>query len=177
VVCWYPEAANGPTQCTGQPTARHGTDGLAQTLGSAVVLEHPARETHTTSVCTNQLLSWMVLRRVAHFRRTGRPRLWRVGNHLVPTRVTIPYWCSTEAVTHRRRACLGMLRLLHGSRCDSGRPPTRWVTSFLSSEDEGGIVTPEERRGVQPRPMSPVSRPHTASMIRLSWVTAIRWPG
>ena len=57
-------AADGPTQCSGLPTARYDTDSLARAFGSAFVLEHAEREEHTTPAGADQPFSWVVLRRV-----------------------------------------------------------------------------------------------------------------
>ena len=57
-------AADGPTQCSGLPTARYDTDSLARAFGSAFVLEHAEREEHTTPTGADQPFSWVVLRRV-----------------------------------------------------------------------------------------------------------------
>ena len=57
-------AADGPTQCSGLPTARYDTDGLAGAFGPAFVLEHAEREEHTTPAGAEQPFSWVVLRRV-----------------------------------------------------------------------------------------------------------------
>ena len=57
-------AADGPTQCSGLPTARYDTVSLARAFGSAFVLEHAEREEHTTPAGADQPFSWVVLRRV-----------------------------------------------------------------------------------------------------------------
>lgn len=56
-------AADGPTQCSGLPTARYDTDSLARAFGSAFVLEHAEREEHTTPAGAVQPFSWVVLRK------------------------------------------------------------------------------------------------------------------
>lgn len=57
-------AADGPTQCSGLPTARYDTDDLARAFGPAFVLEHAEREVHTTPAGAEQPFSWVVLRHV-----------------------------------------------------------------------------------------------------------------
>ncbi|MGH9096410.1 MAG: class I SAM-dependent methyltransferase [Acidimicrobiales bacterium] len=56
-------ASDGPTHCSGLPTARYDAKGLADTFGSGFVLEHTEREEHTTPTGMLQPFTWVVLRR------------------------------------------------------------------------------------------------------------------
>ncbi len=55
-------ADDGPTECSGLPTSRYGTDELVCAFGPAFALEHAEREEHTTPFGTIQPFSWVVLR-------------------------------------------------------------------------------------------------------------------
>jgi ubiquinone/menaquinone biosynthesis C-methylase UbiE len=55
-------AADGPTECSGLPTARYDPAELADAFGPAFALEHAEREEHTTPFDTMQPFSWVVLR-------------------------------------------------------------------------------------------------------------------
>lgn len=55
-------AADGPTECSGLPTSRYGTESLARTFGPTFSLEHAEREEHATPFGTLQAFSWVVLR-------------------------------------------------------------------------------------------------------------------
>jgi SAM-dependent methyltransferase len=56
-------AADGPTQCSGLPTARHDADSLSLLFSDAFELEHAEREEHVTPSGTVQPFTWVVLRR------------------------------------------------------------------------------------------------------------------
>lgn len=56
-------ATNGPTHCSGLPTARYDAEGLANAFGSRFILEHAEREEHTTPTGSVQPFTWVVLRR------------------------------------------------------------------------------------------------------------------
>jgi len=56
-------AADGPTQCSGLPTARYDAPGLAAALGPAFALEHAERVVHQTPDGREQPFTWVVLRR------------------------------------------------------------------------------------------------------------------
>jgi len=56
-------AADGPTQCSGLPTARYDADGLAAVFGPGFSLEHSEREEHRTPGGAVQPFTWAVLRR------------------------------------------------------------------------------------------------------------------
>lgn len=63
-------AADGPTSCSGLPTARYDSDALAAQFDSAFVAEHGEREDHHAPGGTVQPFTWVVLRR----RHTNEPR-------------------------------------------------------------------------------------------------------
>jgi SAM-dependent methyltransferase len=56
-------AADGPTQCSGLPTARYDADGLAAVFAPGFSLEHSEREEHVTPGGAVQPFTWVVLRR------------------------------------------------------------------------------------------------------------------
>jgi SAM-dependent methyltransferase len=56
-------AADGPTTCSGLPTARYGADELAACFATAFDLVHTEREEHVTPFGTVQPFTWVVLRR------------------------------------------------------------------------------------------------------------------
>ena len=56
-------ASDGPTQCSGLPTARYDADDLAAAFGTGFVLEHSEREEHVTPHGVVQPFTWVVLRR------------------------------------------------------------------------------------------------------------------
>ncbi|MFC5177179.1 class I SAM-dependent methyltransferase [Nocardioides taihuensis] len=56
-------AADGPTQCSGLPTARHEPADLATLFAHDFDLEHAERETHRTPWGAEQHFTWVVLRR------------------------------------------------------------------------------------------------------------------
>jgi SAM-dependent methyltransferase len=56
-------AADGPTQCSGLPTARYDADGLAAVFEPGFSLEHSEREEHVTPGGAVQPFTWVVLRR------------------------------------------------------------------------------------------------------------------
>ena len=56
-------AADGPTRCSGLPTARHDADSLRLLFSDAFELEHSEREEHVTPSGTVQPFTWVVLRR------------------------------------------------------------------------------------------------------------------
>ncbi|MGA9078347.1 MAG: class I SAM-dependent methyltransferase [Acidimicrobiales bacterium] len=56
-------AADGPTACSGLPTARYDADELSRLFSPAFVLEHAEREEHTTPWGAGQWFTWVVLRR------------------------------------------------------------------------------------------------------------------
>ena len=58
-------AADGPTSCSGLPTARYDADALAAVFAPRFVAEASAREEHGTPFGTVQPFTWVVLRRVA----------------------------------------------------------------------------------------------------------------
>lgn len=65
-------APDGPTQCSGLPTARWDAPGLAEVFARGFALEHEEREEHLTPVGAVQPLTWVVLRRRADGQgRTG----------------------------------------------------------------------------------------------------------
>jgi Methyltransferase domain. len=55
-------AADGPTQCSGLPTARYDADGLAAVFEPGFSLEHSEREEHVTPGGAVQPFTWVVLR-------------------------------------------------------------------------------------------------------------------
>jgi SAM-dependent methyltransferase len=56
-------ALDGPEQCSGLPTARHGVEDLAELFGPAFTLERAEREIHRTPAGADQAFTWVVLRR------------------------------------------------------------------------------------------------------------------
>jgi len=56
-------AADGPTQCSGLPTARYDAEELAAAFGPGFSLEHSEREEHRTPGGAVQPFTWAVLRR------------------------------------------------------------------------------------------------------------------
>ncbi|NMM32849.1 MAG: class I SAM-dependent methyltransferase [Phycicoccus sp.] len=56
-------AADGPTQCSGLPTARYDAEGLAAVFEPGFSLEHSEREEHMTPGGAVQPFTWVVLRR------------------------------------------------------------------------------------------------------------------
>jgi len=56
-------AADGPTQCSGLPTARYDADKLAAVFASDFSMEHSEREEHLTPGGGVQPFTWAVLRR------------------------------------------------------------------------------------------------------------------
>ena len=56
-------AEDGPTACSGLPTARYGPDALAALFAPSFVLEHSEREDHVTPDGVVQPFTWAVLRR------------------------------------------------------------------------------------------------------------------
>lgn len=58
-------AADGPTQCSGLPTARYRPQDLAAVFGSAFVLEHAEAEVHRTPWDAEQRFTWVLLRRTS----------------------------------------------------------------------------------------------------------------
>lgn len=56
-------AEDGPTQCSGLPTARYDAAALATVFSEAFVLEHAEREQHVTPSGAVQVFTWVVLRR------------------------------------------------------------------------------------------------------------------
>ena len=56
-------AADGPTRCSGLPTARHDADSLRRVFSDDFELEHSEREEHVTPSGTVQPFTWVVLRR------------------------------------------------------------------------------------------------------------------
>jgi ubiquinone/menaquinone biosynthesis C-methylase UbiE len=56
-------AADGPTQCSGLPTARYDADALAAAFAPGFTLEHSEREEHVTPGGAVQPFTWVVLRR------------------------------------------------------------------------------------------------------------------
>jgi len=55
-------AADGPTECSGLPTARYDPDALARIFAGGFTLEHSEREAHHTPSGTVQPFTWVVLR-------------------------------------------------------------------------------------------------------------------
>lgn len=58
-------AADGPTSCSGLPTARYDAAELATQFTAAFVLEHAEREEHRTPSGGIQPFTWVVLRRAS----------------------------------------------------------------------------------------------------------------
>ena len=56
-------APDGPTSCSGLPTARYDAAALAARFADAFVLEHEERELHHTPAGGTQAFTWVVLRR------------------------------------------------------------------------------------------------------------------
>ena len=56
-------AEDGPTRCSGLPTARYSAADLAAELGERFALEHAEREEHTTPGGAVQAFTWVRLRR------------------------------------------------------------------------------------------------------------------
>lgn len=56
-------AADGPTGCSGLPTARYAADELAAELGPGFQVVHTEREEHHTPAGAAQPFTWLVLRR------------------------------------------------------------------------------------------------------------------
>jgi SAM-dependent methyltransferase len=56
-------AADGPTSCSGLPTARYDVEELVAQLGPAFELVHSEREEHRTPAGAVQPFTWVVLRR------------------------------------------------------------------------------------------------------------------
>jgi len=56
-------AENGPTQCSGLPTARYSAESAADRFSSGFDLEQHTRETHQTPAGTPQPFTWVKLRR------------------------------------------------------------------------------------------------------------------
>jgi SAM-dependent methyltransferase len=56
-------AEDGPTQCSGLPTARYGVGSLADRFSAGFDLEQHTRETHQTPAGTGQPFTWVKLRR------------------------------------------------------------------------------------------------------------------
>jgi hypothetical protein len=56
-------AEDGPTHCSGLPTARYETAALAELFSSGFDLENDLRETHPTPAGQTQSFSWVRLRR------------------------------------------------------------------------------------------------------------------
>lgn len=59
-------AADGPTSCSGLPTARYAPEQLAALFDGGFVLEHAERELHHTPAGAAQAFTWVVLRRRMH---------------------------------------------------------------------------------------------------------------
>lgn len=57
-------AEDGPTQCSGLPTARHAADNLADHFADHFVPRHAEREQHNTPSGAVQPLTWLVLERL-----------------------------------------------------------------------------------------------------------------
>jgi len=57
-------ALDGPSQCSGLPTARYDADGVAEQFSDAFRLERAEREVHLTPSGADQPFTWVVLRRV-----------------------------------------------------------------------------------------------------------------
>ncbi len=58
-------AVDGPTQCSGLPTARYDAKELASVFAPAFVLDHAEREEHVTPWGVIQPFTWVVLRRTS----------------------------------------------------------------------------------------------------------------
>lgn len=59
-------APDGPEQCSGLPTARHGAEDLARIFSPAFTLERQLRLEHRTPWGSMQAFTWVTLRRQAH---------------------------------------------------------------------------------------------------------------
>ena len=59
-------AEDGPTQCSGLPTARYSAAELAELFSRDFVLEHSEREEHVTPAGVVQPFTWVVLRRTSY---------------------------------------------------------------------------------------------------------------
>lgn len=59
-------APDGPEQCSGLPTARHGAEGLARIFSPAFAIEEQQRLEHRTPWGAIQAFTWVTLRRQAH---------------------------------------------------------------------------------------------------------------
>ena len=57
-------AQDGPTRCSGLPTARYGATDLATLFSARFTLEHHEREAHRTPSGATQEFTWVTLRRV-----------------------------------------------------------------------------------------------------------------
>jgi len=57
-------AQDGPSQCSGLPTARYDADGLADLFAPYFCPVHSERELHSTPTARIQPFTWLVLRRV-----------------------------------------------------------------------------------------------------------------
>ena len=55
-------ALDGPSTCSGLPTARYDAEALAAHFAGAFVLEHDERELHRTPAGATQAFTWVVLR-------------------------------------------------------------------------------------------------------------------
>lgn len=64
-------AIDGPTQCSGLPTARYAASGLAEIFAEQFALEQSQDETHVTPWGTEQHFTWVLLRRLGAQPRTG----------------------------------------------------------------------------------------------------------
>lgn len=56
-------APDGPTSCSGLPTARHDIESLAEIFGGAFAVEHSEGEGHRTPRGVVQSFNWAILRR------------------------------------------------------------------------------------------------------------------
>lgn len=56
-------APDGPTSCSGLPTARHDIDSVAEVFGSGFAVEHSEAEEHRTPWGAVQVFTWATLRR------------------------------------------------------------------------------------------------------------------
>jgi rhodanese-related sulfurtransferase len=56
-------AQDGPTHCSGLPTARYGVTDLTDAFAQGFTLEHQEREEHRTPAGTTQAFTWVMLRR------------------------------------------------------------------------------------------------------------------
>ena len=56
-------ASDGPTQCSGLPTARYEASDLADIFADGFTLEHSEKETHETPWSAPQQFTWVILRR------------------------------------------------------------------------------------------------------------------